>query len=201
MKPYTFLFAALTIVLALGGCVGSPTKSIEVAQYDLGSSATQSNPPALALRGIDVQAPSWLGTPAMQYRLSYANAERRQAFAESRWAAPPSELLEVSLRRQLVATATGSCRLRLELDEFAQVFDAPGVSRSVLEARASLVAGKGDQVLARRTISLNKAAASADARGGVGAFAGLALETGKNLTEWLATLSTNQAALVAPCRQ
>jgi cholesterol transport system auxiliary component len=63
----------------------------------------------------------------MHYRLAYAEPLRRQSYRESRWAAPPAELLESVLkRRHAAAEANGpGCRLHLVLDEFEQRFDAP----------------------------------------------------------------------------
>jgi cholesterol transport system auxiliary component len=200
MKRHFVWFTVVLVPLLLGGCLGNSTRLADVAQYDLGPAPAAAGAPVIPLRSIDVQAPSWLGTSAMQYRLAYANNERRQIFVESRWVAPPAELLEINLRRHLISSAAGSCRVRVEVDEFAQVFDAPASSRSLLEARISLVAGKGDQVLARHTVSLSRPATSTDARGGVVAFSGMATELGKNISEWLAMLATNQAARVGPCR-
>jgi cholesterol transport system auxiliary component len=37
----------------------------------------------------------------MQYRLAYAQATRRQAYVESRWAAQPAQLVELALKRAI----------------------------------------------------------------------------------------------------
>lgn len=191
-------------VLLLAACAGGGTKTAAVARYDLGTAPRANGAQALALRGIDVSAPSWLGTPAMQYRLAYADVGRREIYAESRWAAPPAELLEVALRRRIVAgesdPGSAGCRLRIDLDEFVQVFDAPQSSRAVVEARIILQAPRGDQPLARHSLSLSKPASGADAKGGVAAFSALAGDLGSDVAAWLATLAKDNPALTGRCR-
>ena len=91
--------------------------------------------------------PSWLDTPQLQYRLLFADATRRRSYAESRWVAPPGELLEAALRRQLMgdgnAPANGGCMLRVDLDELLQVFHTPQRSDGLIELQVSLVAPRG----------------------------------------------------------
>jgi len=208
MKLIIFLAA----VIGLGGCAGSAGRQTQTADYDLGIASIASiasNSPRegvkspVMVREIAVQAPSWLETAAMQYRLGYADGSRRQVFAESRWAAPPAELLEVALRRGVAAGEGGSpatgCRLRIDLDEFVQVFDDPQASHAVLEARAMLMATRSDRSLARRSFSLRKNTATPDARGGVAAFAALSGEFGSQLAAWLATLAKDAPGVLDAC--
>ncbi len=191
-------------VLLLAGCGGANTRQGDIAYYDLGTIAKVSGTQALMLRGIDVQAPSWLGTPAMQFRLAYADAGRRQSYAASRWAAPPAELLESALRRRIASGETdvssAGCRLRIDIDEFAQVFDTTDTSRAVIEARVLLLAARSDQLLARRVISLSRPATTADAKGGVTAFADLTGEMSRDVAFWLVKLARDTPALAERCR-
>lgn len=200
MKRLIVSCAALLLV----ACAGGGAKTAAIAHYDLGTAPRVNEAPPLALRSIDVSAPSWLGTAAMQYRLAYADAGRREIFAASRWAAAPAELLEVALRRRLAAgesdLGSAGCRLRVELDEFIQVFDAPQTSRAVVEARIVLQAPRNEQQLARRSLSLNKPAASADAKGGVAAFTALTADIGSEAASWLAVLAKDDPGLARRCR-
>ncbi len=183
----------------LAACAGSRGAGMAVAHYDLGPPrpvATAGFP----LRTVEVQGASWLGTPAMQYRLRYADGARREAYAQSRWVAPPAQLLEAALQRDLLgAPAAGGCRLRVELDEFIQTFDSERDSQAVIEARFVLKTLRSDAPLARHAVRLEKPAASADARGGALAFTGLAAELGQAATSWLRQRAAEDAALVQRC--
>ncbi len=189
------LFLLLSFVL-LAGC-GTGSKSISsVAYYDLGALQSAPNNRVVAgLRSIDVFAISWLDSSAMQYRLLYAANQRRQNYAESRWVAPPAELIGHALRKRMLSgEAGGACRLRVDLDEFAQIFDTANASHVVLEARVQLVAPTGGDILARRSFSLSRPAASADAKGGVAALAGTVEALSTELHDWLGGLDRAAAS-------
>jgi cholesterol transport system auxiliary component len=194
---------AVVTALLLSACVNSTARQGEVAYYDLGTGAKVKGTQALMLRAIDVQSPSWLGTAAMQYRFAYGDASRRQTYVESRWAATPGELLEVALRRRIAVgesdIVAAGCRLRIDVDEFVQVFDAPDASRAVIEARVSLLAAKSDQLLARRSISLSHPALTADARGGVAAFSELTGEISRDVAFWLLKITRDTPLLAERC--
>lgn len=187
----------LLAALALSACVGTARRA-EIASYDLGTVAVAWKPASPAVRGVGVFAPAWLGSTAMQYRLLYADPMRRLAYAESRWAAPPADLIERALNRQ--ASAGGGCRLRLDVDDLAQVFDTPQASRVLLDVRAALVAPNREAVLARKAFSLAPAAPSADARGGVAAVAAAVQALGGELNGWLAQLARQDPAVAERCK-
>ena len=196
MMSRVMLYALGAMLLA--GCANGKISSAEVSYHDF-RLATDPAPLVATLRGLDVRAPSWLSSTNMSYRLSYVDGSRRQVYAESRWVATPAELLETGLRRRLlmrVATETG-CRLRIDLDEFIQTFDAPKQSRVLLEARLSLLPARSDVAIARQALSLSQPSATPDARGGVAAFAvavqTLAHETAAWLDLQFKTMPTVQA--------
>ncbi|GAB2181661.1 hypothetical protein DLREEDagrD3_18840 [Denitratisoma sp. agr-D3] len=185
--------AALSVVLLLAACAGSAPRS-NPAVYDLGSVEPVAN---TGLAAVDVAAPSWLDGRAMQYRQADQPA-RRQIFSESRWAAPPAELLAAALRRQLAADGGQGCRLRLELDEWIQHFDAQGGSRLQLALRASLLGAKGD-VLEHRGFNLEQPAGG-NARQGVEAAVVLERQLAQGLAEWSARLGAGPQGVNARCR-
>lgn len=194
---------ALGLCLALGGCSSLSPRPEAPALYDLGLAAAVSPSPAFVPVKVEVRAPSWLAKPAMQYRLDYRQPAQRQDFAESRWAAPPAELLE---RRLLQAfsvppSAAAGCRLRVDLDEFAQVFDAAEASRAVIVARAELLPPRGENVLARRVFDLREPAPSADARGGVVAFRKAGARLAGEIATWLESADSSVAAVRSSCRR
>jgi cholesterol transport system auxiliary component len=172
--------------LLLAACAGTPKQQSNLAYYDVPASVPELPAP---LRSLDVVPASWMASNAMYYRLAYAGGSRREHYAESRWTAQPSELLTVSLKRSLMGSAetlsstTLLCRLRLDLDDLVQVFDAPGSSRLVLEGRATLH-GAQQAVLARRAFSLSQPA-GADAVAGVAASGPLVNTLARELQTWV----------------
>lgn len=210
-------FAAAALIAVLpAGCisleVGGSAARPALSYFDLGGGvpgdpSRDSKRPAIGLRSVDVIAPTWLDAPAMQYRLAYVDPARRASYAESRWVAPPPELLQQSLRKSMSSAQTrvapGACRLQIEVDEFIQVFDSPESSSGVIELRAALLVAHADSLLARKTFRARHAAQSADARGGVAALAAATNEVSGAIHDWLDGLSTasmNGAALAPRCR-
>lgn len=196
------------INLDVGGKAARPSLSyFDLAGSLPGDVSRDTRAPAISLRSVDVVAPSWLDAPAMQYRLAYADPARRASFAESRWVAPPPELLEQSLRKSIPAAETriapGACRLQIEVDEFVQVFDSPQSSSGVIELRAALLVSRADVLVARKTFRATRPAPSADARGGVAALAAATNDVSGAIRDWLDGLNTDSATgpAVAPrCR-
>ncbi len=180
----------LLVSLLLTACIGGANAPSKVAHYDLGAIQPAPNNRIVAsLRSIDVFPVAWIDTPAMQYRLVYAANQRRQNYAESRWVAPPAELLGHALKKRMLSgEAAGACRLRVDLDEFIQVFDSPKTSRSLIEVQVQLLAPSGGDLLARRSFSLSRAATSADAGGGVAALAAAIEALSNELHDWLGGL-------------
>ena len=184
--------------LSLAACVGN-VRQADIANFDLGTAAIAWKPAEVRLRSVEVNAPSWLATSAIQYRLLYADAMRRQSYAESRWAAQPAELMARALDRQ-TAAAPGGCRLRLDIDELVQVFDAPTAARVLLDVRAGLVAPQGDAVLARKAFSVAQPAPSADARGGVAATGSALQALAGDLGAWLSQAAHENPAIAERCK-
>jgi cholesterol transport system auxiliary component len=149
----------------------------------------------------EVQASPALSGNAMLYRLLYADAQQLQPYTLARWSMPPADLLRQRLadtlgqRRTLLgpdavlATGTASpATLRLTLEEFSQLFDSPQQSRGLLRLRATLSQGGpgGEQVLAQRSIIVQRPAPSADAPGGVRALRAATEAAAEELLAWLA---------------
>jgi cholesterol transport system auxiliary component len=190
----------MTVLLALGagglaGCSGLSLAPRPMAFYDLGLAEPQPLPSAAVPAQVEVKAPSWLDSSAMQYRLAWNDPDRRRAYGESRWAAPPAQLLAASLRRALSAEGAGggNCRLRVELDEFVQHFDSEVSSSAQIVVRAELLARQGEVPLATRGFAIGEAAASADARGGVAAFRYATRQLVADLAGWLSELDRDPA--------
>jgi cholesterol transport system auxiliary component len=193
------LLLTLLVSALLAGCVGNVRQG-DVARYDLGEVNFAWRDPGFPVQGVTVQAPSWLGTTAMHYRLAYADATRRDSYAESRWIAPPAQLLESALNRRIGASLSTGCRVALEVDEWVQQFDRPETSRSRIQVRAALLPAHGEGTLARQAFNLDVPAPSADARGGVQAANAAVASLAGDLAAWLEKVHMASPALVGRCK-
>jgi cholesterol transport system auxiliary component len=50
---------------------------------------------------LEIRAPYWFDSPAIEYRLLYENPLKLRSYAASRWAGRPGQLLAQRLRQQL----------------------------------------------------------------------------------------------------
>lgn len=190
----------LLVSAATGGCAFGPSARPPSALYDFGLLPEQPARPALlqALLAVpDPSAPGWLDSTSMLYRLAYADGGQPRVYSLSRWAAPPAELIGARLRSRLARIVepglasvrdgvAGEYVVRIDLEEFSQVFDTPSASRGVLRARATLIAGARRSTIARRAFAFERPAPSADATGGAAALAAAGNDLVEAVIDWLA---------------
>lgn len=200
-----FLFPVLAVLL-LAGCA-APRTQTPTAVYDFGLERpfiasgvadTSSSPPHLfASLLVAATSPAWLDNPAIQYRLAYHDPARSYTYASSRWAAAPATLLTQRVKGYIagvsnegVVSAGDGVRanymLRLELEEFTQIFDTPHQSRAVIRLRASLIERSTRSLLAQRSFSTEQAASTANAAGAVRGLTEASDKLIENLISWLA---------------
>ncbi|GGI19770.1 ABC-type transport auxiliary lipoprotein family protein [Oxalicibacterium faecigallinarum] len=180
---------------ALAGCASDVPRT---TLLDLGPVRTQATTattlPAISL--ADVQAPAWLDSQMMFYRLDYANDLQPRAYSASRWSMPPAQLfaqrLKASLSRAggtVIAASDGAINLptlRLDIDEFSQRFDSASKNHGEVAVRASLFDGR---VLRAQKMFMHKVpSSSADAQGGAAALAAASDAVIADMSTWLATL-------------
>lgn len=180
---------AMPVVLAvtLAACAGGGRRNgLAPAVYDLGvaPAAVATGEGSLAMA---VQSAEWLESTAIQYRLAYAESGRRRDYALARWAAPPAALAEQRLLQRLGLHEAGRggarCLLRVNIDEFSQVFSAPDVSHGLLQARVTL-SERGRGILAEMPVRIEEPAAAADSRGGAAALAAAVERLAGLIAEW-----------------
>jgi cholesterol transport system auxiliary component len=77
--------------------------------------------------------------------------------------------------------------LRLELEEFSQLFDTPEASSGVLRLRATLTqrGASGEALLAQRSFIARQSAPTADASGGVHALTVATDQVAQDIEAWL----------------
>lgn len=191
----SILAALIALAAAMSGCanIGRPAQGF--ALFDLGLAEPVQPPLAAQPAGIDVRTPSWLASPAMQYRLEYRQPAQREAFQESRWASPPAEMLAHALERALVSAGPrgSECRLRIDLDEFAQVFVDSQTSHAEIVARVQLLPARGSAALLHERFVIREAAPTPDAPGGVSAHRRAVQALAARIAAWLAGLEPAKA--------
>ena len=141
-------------------------------------------------------------------RLAYTDARQLRPYAQARWTMPPAQLLRQQLRAALaerravinanegVQAPAGALILRLELEEFSQLFDTPQSSTGLLRLRATLSqpAPGGEALVAQRQVLVQSPAASADAAGGVRALSAAAASAVGQLEQWVQQTQAAQPA-------
>ncbi len=192
---FTGLFCTLFGMFLLTGCSALPDKPVRAVLYDFGPGDLTDKPttrqaplPPLAVDEISTSGGA-LDNQAVLYRLTYQNAQELRPYTLARWATPPAQLVRQRLREQLgqrrsVFDARGGLALnrsqnavlplllRLDLEEFSQVFTAADASVGLIRLRATLIeqATSGEKLVAQRSVVVQRPAPSADAQGGVKAL-------------------------------
>jgi cholesterol transport system auxiliary component len=171
---------------------------VRPAVYDFGPGALTTSPTRFTLPPIvlqEVKAPPALDSAAVLYRLGYADAQQLRPYAYARWSMPPAQLVQQRLReslnleRAVVSPGESSVplALRVELQEFSQLFDTQQASSGLVRLRATLVEVKGgaDRLIAQKVFIVQRPAASADAPGGVRALMAATDAAVEEIGAWL----------------
>jgi cholesterol transport system auxiliary component len=191
--------AAIGVVMGCGlllqtGCATRPTAPQLFDFGPLPASTTTTTLPALTL--AEVRSAPWQDGPLMFYRLGYANAQQPHPYASSRWSMSPAQLLGHRIKTRIGqaggtvlaqgdAAGTGPL-LKIDADEFIQLFTAPSQSVGQLSLRASLF--QGAQLVGQRQFTRQVAATSADAAGGARALADASDAVIADILAWVAGL-------------
>ncbi|MBT9477394.1 ABC-type transport auxiliary lipoprotein family protein, partial [Polaromonas sp.] len=134
----------------------------------------------------------------------YADDQQLRPYSKARWSMPPPQLVRQRLREQLsqrraVFNARESVALnrsqsaalplllRLQLEEFSQLFSTPESSVGLIRLRATLVelTPAGEKLLGQRSVVVQRPAPSADAAGGVRALTAATDAAIEELDQWL----------------
>lgn len=176
-------YLAVLMTMMLAGCLGRQEAPVASATFDFAPLPVAT--PQGVLPAVDVVLPAWLNTQTVQYRLLYRDANELHEYAFARWAGIPSALIQQRLRLRLagVLGSDESCRLQVQLHEYSQNFASAERSDGVIRGEAR-VFDKQKRLLATRALAVAQPAASADARGGVGALAGAVDQMAIDITVW-----------------
>ena len=96
----------------------------------------------------------------------------------------------VSAALPATAPATAPALLRIELEEFSQLFESPTASTGLLRLRATAVqpSPQGERLLGQRSFIVQRPAPSADAAGGVRALTAATDAAVEEIDQWLQQL-------------
>ena len=187
------IFPAIAATLILSGC-GAPYRHTAITRHDLGI-APQTAGAALpvSLQLLPVNAPPWINSRDINYRLAYKHNDIIAAYTESAWIAPPPELLALRLHnaspdRLLTPDKPPShtlCTLQVDLENFEQVFDAPNTSNAFVALHVTLSSRKSRELVAQASIHNTTIAPSPDARGGSAALAAACDTAVQQTLRWL----------------
>ncbi len=213
--------AVFSLIMVLGLATGCalPDKPTRATMYDFGPgalSAPAAAPPSTgapqpALPPLAIADIATSGGPldnqAVLYRLGYLDAQQLRPYSQARWTMPPAQLVRQRMRERLsqqrvvlnaregvALNRSQNARLpmlRLELEEFSQLFSAPDASVGLVRLHATLVeiTPAGERLLAQRDLSVQRPATSADAPGGVRALTAATDAAIDELDRWLRQVS------------
>ena len=206
-------WAVATAALALlAACSALPEKPAPLVRYDFGPQLRHSSDAAVPANSLplilaNVRA---AGVPdssaAIHYRLAYADVRELRPYTQARWTMQFDQLIQqrvrdtLSAQRAVVLGDDGAMQalsrgavpamLRLDVEEFDQVFDSTTSSHGVLRMRATLteVTPKGEVGLGQQVFTAQQPAASADAAGGAAALGAATDQVAQQLDAWLRKL-------------
>ena len=208
------IFSLITVLGLVSGCA-LPDKPTRATMYDFGpgtlstqTSARQATgAPLSALPPLAIADIASSGGPldnqAVLYRLGYTDAQQLRPYSQARWSMPPAQLVRQRLRerlsqRRVVLNAregvalnrsqnANLLMLRLELEEFSQLFSAPGASVGLIRLHATLVdiTPAGERLIGQRSVVVQRPANSANAPGGVRALTEATDAAIEEIEQWL----------------
>jgi len=194
---------ALMALSLLAACSSAPVAPAALYDFGLAPAASAGARLPTALRVAEVAGPGWMDGNAIYYRLAYAQSQRTDAYANSRWVESPVSLFDARLRNaaaargQVVGYPTPDVpSLRIELVDFSQVFDRPEASRGVVRLRATVSLARG--VIDQRVVQADAPAPSPDAAGGVTALTQASDKAIGEVLNWVAGLPLAASTSTVP---
>ena len=166
MRHFILLLASGLLLSNLAACVGMNKARQTTNIYDFGLSVTSEINQQIASKILFEQpvAAESLNHNKIRYRLNYQDPLRVFFYAESRWAATPSELLSSKLTKMVNLTNKPmNCSLELKIEAFDHVFQTATASEGIVQLSALLVEKKSRKVISSQLITESAASASPNA--------------------------------------
>jgi uncharacterized lipoprotein YmbA len=181
--------ALILLFLGLAGCFTSGKRGTEkgLAIYDLGAPPAPLVLARPSLLAVEVRAPLWMDALGINYRLAYADPTRLREYALVRWAGPPAQMMQQRLSQQLALATAGQgrarCLVRIEINEFTQVFSSPDLSKGLLQGRAYWL-DQARHPLAERVVDIERMADRPNSSGGVAALQAAVGQLAAEMQAW-----------------
>ncbi|MES2069905.1 MAG: ABC-type transport auxiliary lipoprotein family protein [Pseudomonadota bacterium] len=204
MNPSHLIKLMLLSCLGLSLLACSTSAPPPVQLYDFGqlTPATRNPaPPAGKLPAIslaDISSAAALDSNYMLYRLQYEDGQQPRSYAQHRWSMTPAQLLAQRLKMRvadaggtIVSATDGAASLpllRIELDDFSQLFSSPASSVANISLRASVFRGRN--LVAQQSFT-QQAGAGPDAPSGAKAMAAASDALIHNIILWMQGLPLN----------
>jgi cholesterol transport system auxiliary component len=196
------MLTTITCLTLLGCSLGQRGQAL--TQLDLGSPTTQTRADSLDAthQGVAIAVPNGLSvglvlTTGVVWRQGAAGMP--QTYATYQWVASPATLVRqrlidfLSRQRPVFASGLGDQTpiLRMNLQQFEQVFQSNGQSEGVLALQVVLT--QGDVVLGSEVIYERVAATSADAVAGAQALSIASNRAAERVTTWVGKTLSNRS--------
>ncbi len=191
-------YGVLLACVVSSACSLPISRRAAVARYDLGAEPSSlPNAPGLACVIVvhEPTAPAWLDNRSIAYRLGYEEPARIRQYASNQWALSPVQLFGDRLRHRMASITKGGAIpdygieadywLRVQLDDFSQLFETPHASRGLVRVSAVLLKGRRRAFLAQASFERAAVAPTADARGGVVALAAASDQLVEDVIAWV----------------
>lgn len=199
MRHLHYLLVLSLLAGSLSACMGGKTKPSPVS-YDFGLTDFGLAPapdtkavPETKVQVDEVTAAESLNSKHIRYRLNYQNPARVFGYSESRWAAPPTELLSAKIRASSRTILSANCSLKIQLEAFDHVFDSETTSHGIIQLSASLNDKKARKIIASQQFEETSTASTANAKGGVVALNQASTAAIARVLDWGNTMAEKSA--------
>lgn len=150
------LATALLALMLTAGCNVLPTPPPAPARHDFGPAPDMRVPIPASIRLTGVEAPDWIDSTDILYRMLAKDPTRLRRYADNRWAASPRQLIGARLQRAGLGnypTPTARYGLTLELTDCEQVIAGPLLAHVDLRLVALVKRLDDGAVVARRVFA------------------------------------------------
>ncbi len=185
--PSRCILIPIALMLGASACSILPGRPPSPALHDFGSVEKVAAGENTPWSTVTVDAPEWLQSESIRYRLLYADPTHVRFYSQDRWIAPPPSLLA---QRLSLGGGGGDWRLKIRLLEFEQVFEGPQSARLIMVFRAIANRSGSEEAAAEKVFRFSRPTPEPDAKGAVSASADLVEKAANELRIWLAGSQT-----------